>query len=262
MKISEMTEAASPILESDVAPIVRNNSNFKATLGKVRDFVLSGFGSWVESSTVPAASAVKGSDVTLFDRAGSAMKATMAQVTDYILGQFVPKLTDSTPTDTIVDSNITPIVQTDEMRKATMAQIKDYVLDGFGSRTVASDEVSALADGDLAPVIQSGVMKKTTLATLADYVFNKVCRPRYCAGSFATNGKDTISVTFPRQLSDTPIVVCTPQGNQWGTFYPVKVDPDSVTSSGFKAHILSQSGNTTGKNNSTSLVINYIAIVN
>lgn len=262
MKISEMTEAASPILGTDVAPIVRSGQNFKTTFAKIKDYVLSAFAEWVEGDTIATASDVKGTDVTPFDRAGSAMKATMAQVKDYVLGQFSSKLADSTPADTIADADISPIVQSEETRKATMSQVKDYVLDGFGAKTTAAGTASDLTDADLAPVVQSGTMKRTTLATLAEYVFSKACRPKYCAGSFETNGADTVAVTFPRELSGRPIVVCTPLGNQWGTFYPVKVDPTSVSATGFTAHILSQSGGTTGKNESVSLAINYIAIVN
>lgn len=214
-------------------------------------------------SEMQQVSSLVDSDVGPIVRNRSNYKVMYKTIRDYCWNGFGEEVNGMATTTTVSDADIQPLVKSGTAYKVTMKTIADYIYQKFAGwvRGLTALTTTDISSDDVVPIVTSSSPRKTTLSTLASRVFSLAVKPRYCCGSFETNGRTQIVVTFPYRLSGVPIVVCNQIGNHTNTMYIAKVEPNTTTATGFTATVVKQTGGETTGNDTTSLVVNYIAIV-
>jgi hypothetical protein len=214
-------------------------------------------------SEMQQVSSLVDSDVGPIVRNRSNYKVMYKTIRDYCWNGFGEEVNGMATTTTVSDADIQPLVKSGTAYKVTMKTIADYIYGKFAQwvRSLTALPTTDISSDDVVPIVTSSSPRKTTITTLASSIFSLAVRPRYCCGSFETNGRTQVAVTFPYRLSGVPIVVCNQIGNHTNTMYIAKVEPNTTTATGFTATVVKQTGGETTGNDTTSLVVNYIAIV-
>lgn len=171
------------------------------------------------------------------------------------------KISEMSPLTSGETGDVFPVVRSATNFKMTLSTLMNFIIEKLGGKIgdLANIDQDEAAGSDSVAINHSGETRKMNLTSIGNWILLNVMRPRWCCGTFSCDGESDLTITFPRELRATPIVVCTPVGNTTANIYSIKVKPNTISTTGFQALVLQQHDGTTSRSDSASLVINYIA---
>lgn len=179
------------------------------------------------------------------------------------------KISGMTEATSLQNSDVLPIVRSNNNFKSTLTTLASYVSDrisqlvGSGTITpISYDEASA---STRVHSTHNNTPRYITLGGITRYLYEKLIGVYFDCGVFNTEGNATGSVSFGHEFPGTPRVVCNPHGSDSTKgIYTIKLS--NVTSTGFTWAIVKMNDAYGDKNqaangpNTVSFSIDYMAM--